>query len=184
MNGLLLGVAYLAVLNPPRTRLALPETPQDLARPGVLAVGSLVALAGLWALAGWSGPVLDALQITPETFRLAAGIVAGIAGLRTMVVPRPSEEPVPEGRRAALWPVAFPRLLTPEVVALALTTGSQEGAAATLAAAACGLVVVNGLGLLPRRDMADRVLLRVGRLISVLLMIVAVFLVVDGIRDV
>ena len=93
MNGLLLGLAYLAVFNPPRSRLAIPETAAGRARAGVLAAGSLLALGGLWAVAAGSGPLLDALEITPETFRLAAGIIVGIAGLRTMVVARPAAEP-------------------------------------------------------------------------------------------
>lgn len=184
MNGLLLGIAYLAVLNPTRVRLAVPETLEGRARTVVLGCGSLLALGALGALAGSSGPLLDALQVTPETFRLAAGIVVGLAGLRTVVAARPADEPEASGWWAVLWPVAFPRLFTPEAAALALTTGSQEGTAATVAAAAAALALLNGLGGARRTEMGDRVMLRVGRMASVLLMLVAVFLIVDGIRDV
>ena len=44
--------------------------------------------------------------------------------------------------------------------------------------------VTVALGFIRRTDLSDRVLLNVGRLVTVLLVIVAVFLMVDGIRDV
>ena len=51
-----------------------------------------------------------------------------------------------------------------------------------------GYVAVIGatvaLGLIRRTELPDRVLFNVGRLVTVLLVIVAVFLMVDGIRDV
>lgn len=184
MNGVLLAIAYLAVVNPPRTRTGVPEDGTGRARSGVLGLGSVGALLALGALGGWSGPILDALQITPETFRLAAGLIVGIAGLRTLVVERPADEPELDGWGAAAWPVAFPRLFTPETAALALTTGSQEGGMAVLGGAAAALALLNALGWLRRTERTDRFLVRLGRMMSVLLMVMAVFLVVDGIRDV
>ena len=184
MNGVLLGIAYLAAVNPLRTRLGLPEHEGGRARVGVLAAGALLALGGVFALAGWSRPILDSLEVSPETFRLAAGIVIAVAAMVTLAKPRPTEEPEAGGAVAALWPVAYPRLLSVEVVALALTTGTKEGVAATLVAAAAAFGITVGLGALRRTGFADRVLLNTGRLIVVLLVIVAVFLMVDGIRDV
>jgi small neutral amino acid transporter SnatA (MarC family) len=184
MNGILLVVAYVAAVNPLRTRLGLPESEGGRARMGVLAVGALLAAGGVWGLAGWSGPILDALQVSPETFRLAAGIVVSVAAIVTLVRPRPAEEPEAPGALASLWPIAYPRLLSAEVVVLALTTGTQEGVAATVAAAAVAFGTAVSLGLVRRSGFSDRVLLNTGRLASVLLVIVAVFLMVDGIRDV
>lgn len=184
MNGILLGIAYLATVNPLRTRVGLPESDGGRGRMSVLALGAVIALGGVLALAGWSGPILDALEVSPETFRLAAGIVITVAAMVLLARPRPATEPEASGAKAALWPVAYPRLLSAEVVALALTTGTKEGVVATLVAAAIAFGLTVALGWLPRTDFTDRVLVNTGRLFTVLLAIVAVYLMVDGIRDV
>ena len=184
MNGILLGIAYLAAVNPLRTRLGLPEDEHGRGRMTVLVTGALVASTGVLAIAGWSGPILDALEVSPETFRLAAGIVVAVAAVITLARPRPPEEPEAGGLLAGVWPVAYPRLLSAEVVALALTTGTKEGVAATLVAAGIAFGSAVALGILRRTTFTDRVLLNLGRLVTVLLVIVAVFLMVDGIRDV
>lgn len=184
MNGILLIVAYLGGCNPARSRLAVPEAEDRRARPGVLAAGSLVAFGAVAALAGWSGPILEALRISPETFRLAAGITAGLTAALFLVSPRPASEPELAGGRAALWPVAFPRLFTPVIAALALSTGASDGVPGSLIGAAVALGILNVLGAIPRRELPDRVLLWAGRMTSVALVLAAVFLIVDGIRDV
>lgn len=184
MNGILLAAAYLGAVAPPRARLGLPERPDGRGRMGVIGGGAVLALAGVWALAGWSGPLLDALEVTPETFRLAAGIVMAVAAMVVLARPRPAEEPEAKGALAALWPVAYPRLLRAEVVALALTTGAKEGAAATVAAAGAAFAITVALGALRRTPFSDRVLEGIGRLAAVLLVLAAVFLMIDGIRDV
>jgi small neutral amino acid transporter SnatA (MarC family) len=180
----LLVIAYLAAVNPARTRLGVPGTGRGRAHLPALAGGSLLALGLVAALAGWSGPLLRALEITPETFRIAAGIAAMLAGAYVLMVPRPAAEPVPAGGWAALWPVCFPLLAGPEVMALAVATGTGEGVTATLAGVATALAVLLLLGLVPRRPPADRVLLWASRVLGLLLLIVGVWLAVDGIRDV
>jgi small neutral amino acid transporter SnatA (MarC family) len=184
MNGILLGVAYVAAVNPLRTRLGLPEDDRRRVRFGVAAAGSILALAGVWALAAGSGPVLDLLEVSPETFRLAAGIVLAVAAIVTLLRPRPPAEPELPGLWSAVWPAFYPRLLSAEVVALALTTGTKEGAAASVAAAGVALAATVLLGRVRRTGFADRVLVNLGRLVTVLLVIAALYLIVDGIRDV
>jgi len=180
----LLVAAYLAACNVARTRLGAPEDGTARARPGALAGGVAVAFGVVAALAGWSGPLLRSLEITPETFRIGAGFVAVIAGAVVLAVPRPAAEPVPRGWRAALWPVAFPLLAGPEVLALAVATGSREGVPATLAAAGAALVALLALGFLPRRPLPDRVLVWASRVLGAVLLLVGIWLAVDGIRDV
>jgi small neutral amino acid transporter SnatA (MarC family) len=180
----LLAVAALAALNPARTRLGIPETARGRARMGPLVLGTVLGVGGAAVAAALSGPLLEALEITPETFRIAAGLVLAIAGLRTVVWPRPAEEPALEGRRSALWPVAFPRVFSPEVAALALTAGSIEGVAPTIAVLAGAGAVLMLLGVVPRRPVADGVLRWVGAILAVLLVAAAAFVMIDGIRDV
>jgi small neutral amino acid transporter SnatA (MarC family) len=180
----LLVAAYLAAVNVARTRLGLPEDPRGRARPAVLAGGAALAFGAVAALAGWSGPLLRSLEITPETFRIAAGFALTIAAVAALLAPRPAAEPVPRGWRAALWPVAFPLLLGPEVMALAVATGTQEGVPATLGATGAALAALLALGALPRRPLPDRVLLWLSRVLGVVLLVAGMWLAVDGIRDV
>ncbi|MBN2113649.1 MAG: hypothetical protein JW785_05915 [Acidimicrobiia bacterium] len=184
MTAGLLAAAYVAAFNVARTRLGVPEDEGGRARPGVLAGGALLVLGVVAALAAASGPLLRVLEITPETFRIAAGFAGVIAAAVVLVMPRPAAEPLPRRWRAAVWPVAFPLLLGPEVLALAVATGSQEGVAATVAAAAGALVALFVLGFLPRRPLPDRVLVWASRVLGAVLLLVALWLAVDGIRDV
>ena len=184
MNTGLLVAAYLGALNAARVRLGLPEREDGRARGPALLGGSLLAVGVVAALAGWSGPLLRALQITPETFRIASGIAAMLAGAYVLIVPRPVPEPSPGGWWAALWPVCFPLLAGPEVMALAVTTGSREGVPGSLVAAGASVAVLLGLGLLPRRPLTDRVLRWLSRVLGMVLLVVGVWLAIDGIRDV
>lgn len=181
--GLLL-VAYFGGLNPARARLGLPETDKR-ARTAALAAGSLLSLGLVAALAGWSGPLLRSLEITPETFRIAAGIAAILGSALALLRPRPAAEPAPaRWWAAAWWPVCFPLLVGPEVMALAVATGSQEGVAPTLGAAAAALLAGIALGRLPRGPVADGVLRWAARVLGLLLLVAGIWLAVDGIRDV
>jgi small neutral amino acid transporter SnatA (MarC family) len=184
MNGALLVVAYVSGLNPLRCRLGIPETMSRRVRAAPLAAGSLLAWGAIVVLAWFSGPLLEWLEITPETFRIAAGFTLALCGLYVLARPVPPEEPVPGGWWPSLWPVAFPRLLGPEMLALSVTTGSKEGVAATAVAAAVALSLLGLLGPVARRETADRVLLHLGRLVAVALLVVAVWLLIEGIRDV
>jgi small neutral amino acid transporter SnatA (MarC family) len=135
-----------AAANPLRAALALlPRSPDD-ARALTVRVGiasALVALAA-WGLAAVSGPLLDGLDISPESFRVGGGVVIALGGARMALI-GPSEWPdlVPSPT-TALVPMAFPVLLAPELVAAAIGLGADEGAGPVLLAA----VVAAGLGTL------------------------------------
>jgi len=181
----LLVAAYLGAMNVARARLGVPEAEiGGRARLPALLGGSLLALGLVAALAGWSGPLLRSLQITPETFRIAAGIAAVLAAAYVLMMPRPAAEPVPGGWWAALWPVCFPLLAGPEVMAMAVASGAREGVLATLAAVGASLAVLLALGALPRRSLTDRVLLWLARVLGMVLLVAGLWLAVDGIRDV
>jgi small neutral amino acid transporter SnatA (MarC family) len=184
MNGMLLAVAALAAVNPFRLRGGMPEEPSGRARLGPLVGGAVFGLAALAGLALASGPFLDAIEVTPETFRIAAGLVVVAAGIRTVLRPDPGGEPELPGWRAALWPVAFPRVVSPEAVALAITAGSIEGAGATTVVLAAALLVTVALGVVARTPGAASLLRWLAGLTGVLLVAAGVFLMIDGIRDV
>jgi len=184
MNGLLAIVAYVAALNPVRTRLGVPEDDKGGARMGPLGVGTALGVLGLAGLAAASRSLLDALEISPETFRIAAGFVLVIVAAWVIFVPVPTAEPVPNGMGALLWPVAYPGVIAPETIALALTTGASDGLGSTvlgLAVAGAGLVV---LGPVRASPLVGRAMAAAGRVLAVVLVLVGIWLAIQGVREV
>lgn len=181
MSGVLAVVAWLAALNPPRTRLGLPQSEGRVCLaitvPGV--TGGVVFLA---VVAVTSDGLLDALEITPEMFRIAAGFVLVIVAASMLLAPVPPQEPVAGGMWGALWPVAYPRVVSPETLALAITTGASDGVQAGPLAVAAGALI--GLAAIPLGPTSRRVAASVGRLFAVLLVLVAVWLAIQGVREV
>jgi small neutral amino acid transporter SnatA (MarC family) len=159
-------------------RLALPE------RRAVVALGALLALGTAAAVAAVGGAFLDALDISPESFRLAAAVVLALEGARALVLPRPGAEPELSGLGAALVPVAFPLLLTPGVVALALAAGGDEVAAEAAGALALAFGSVLAASLVPRGDRADALLAAGGRLLGAAEIAAGIGLAVDALHDV
>jgi small neutral amino acid transporter SnatA (MarC family) len=181
MSPLLILLAYVAAVNPARIRSALPETDgRGRVRPLLIGALIVVALTAVFVVAATS--ILDALDITDETWRIGSGIVVGLVGIVTVVFPSAGDEPVLGGWAASLVPVAFPLLITPQLVALAVVFGATEsfGLAFVMAVVAIAAAVVAGL-----MRVAHASLWRAtSRLLGALLVIVAIALVVEGIRDV
>lgn len=181
MSGLLAVVAWVAALNPARTRLGLPERDgrarMELAGPGVvLGVAFLVAVAAL------SRSLLDVLEITPEMFRIAAGFVLVIVAAWMIFVPFPPEEPVAPGALGAVWPVAYPRVVSPETLTLAISTGASDGVQLGPMALAGAVLIV--LGAVRFGPTGRRVTGAVGRIVAVALILVAIWLAIQGVREV
>ncbi len=177
----LIVLGFIGVVNPPRVRLGLPGVPPRL---DVVLLGSAVALSIAVAIAAAAGWLLGALDVSPETFRLAAGLVLAVEGSWVLVHPRPGPEPVLSNRFAALVPVAFPLLLTPGLIVLCLAAGVDNGVGQTTGALLCGLVLL--LPTLPIESDARRTpLLAAGaRLLAVLEIVAAAGLALDGLRNV
>lgn len=181
MNSLLVIVAYLAALNPARTRLGLPEEGPSVDWGRTLA-GVILGVAALIGVSAGAGFVLDRLEISPETFRIAAGFVLVIAAAWMLFVAVPRQEPVARGWAGAVWPVAYPRVVSPETLTVALTVGASEGveSLAPLVAGAALLV----LGLVPNTPLRGRVLAATGRVIAAVLVVVGIWLAIQGVREV
>jgi small neutral amino acid transporter SnatA (MarC family) len=161
----LIVAAFLGAANAGRVALAA-----EAARPGrrewaiaVVAGAALVVVGVLGA-----DPLLDALSISPPSFRLAAGIVLLAAGLKTLVWPAPAPGPF-----AAV-------LVTPELAVVAISFGADEPAGKVLAAAALGLLPL----VLAARAQRPGTSAVVARLLAALQIVAGVALGVNGIRDV
>lgn len=176
----LIMLGFIGAVNPARVRLGLPAA----VRLDIVLLGSIVALGAAAGIAAASGWLLDLLEVSPETFRLAAGLVLAVEGSWTLVRPRPGPEPVLPNRLAALVPVAFPLLLTPGLVALSLAAGADNGVGQTTAALACGLVLLVPARLI-ESGTGDQALLAAGaRLLAALEIVAAAGLALEGLRNV
>ncbi|MEE8498250.1 MAG: MarC family protein [Acidimicrobiia bacterium] len=184
MNTLLALVAYVAALNPARTRLGVPENDNGGARMDLLGPGTAIGVLALVAIAAISDPVLDALEISPETFRIAAGFVLVIVATWMMFVPIPTSEPVPDGFAARFWPVAFPRVISPETITLTLSIGASDGLGLVLPGLGLAAGLLVALGPLRAGPMTGRVMAALGRVAAVILVVVGVWLALQGVREV
>jgi small neutral amino acid transporter SnatA (MarC family) len=171
-------LALVASTNPCRVRLVLPE------RRSAVGLGVVVALASASGVAAVGGALLDALDISPETFRLAGAVVLTLEGARAVVLPRAAPEPQLDGLGAALVPVAFPLLLTPGVVMLALTAGGDDLVWQAVGALAVAFSLVLVATWVPRGTRADALLRAGGRLLGAVEIAAGVALAVDSLHDV
>ena len=104
------------------------------------ALGRARALA-----AGLSEPVLDLLDVSAPTFRVAAGAVLAVAGIRWVVV---GARPTVQEDASAL--ALLPLFLAPQVVAVAITVGVDDGVATVALAGAAALFAAVDRGPLAR----------------------------------
>ena len=156
---------FLATTNAGRVALA-----SRVAHPGRRAVASALLLGfGLVSVSVvFAGDLLEGLTISPESFRIAAGLVLGATGLRTIVWPQPMQGPF-----AAI-------LVTPELVVLAISFGADESTARALTAAAVSIPFLTWAALRPPRKASGLA----AQFLAALQLAVAVALVVSGVRDV
>lgn len=173
-------VAFLLALNPPAASLALVRD-RRTDRPGPVAAGAGVALAVVIALAAASATVLDLLDLSPGSFRLGAGAVITLSGVRWLLAGAPvsSEEPATDPRLTAY--IAFPTLLTPGLAALALSSGARDGVAVTAAAAAVALAAGAGC-VFERRRIPVSLATALVRLFGAGALIIGVGIAIDGAR--
>lgn len=173
-------LGFLATVNPAAAAIALVRD-RRTDRPRSVAAGVLAAGAVLVILGAAAGPLLDLLDVTLGTYRLGAGVVIAVAGLRWLVAgaAEPSEEPDDDRRLAGY--VAFPVLLTPGAVVLSVSVGAEHGAAGTAVGAVLA-VVLAGLGLYLRRSLPHLLMAGLVRLLGAGATIIGVAVAVDGIR--
>jgi hypothetical protein len=159
-----LAAGFLAATNAGRVALAFQaDRPQPRSAALALLAGfGLVAVAAVFA-----DDLLDGLSISPESFRIAAGLVLGAAGVRTLVWPQPASAPF-----AGI-------LVTPELASLAVSFGADEATWKVLAAAAVALPFLVAAVTRPRGPMV-----LAAQFLGALQLVVAVALIVSGIRDV
>jgi small neutral amino acid transporter SnatA (MarC family) len=185
-SGWLWVAALVLALNPARAAFGLPRDARSRGSVvGMAAVGGLIGGLVVCIAATAGDPLLDALDVSEPSFRIAAGVVAVIAGIGDLFRRPPSPEPALAGRRAALIPVAIPIVARPALLVLALAAGADRGVLESVGAMAIGIALLIGLTAgSPIEGPGGRVLRWTGRLLAAALVACGVILAVDGVMDV
>jgi hypothetical protein len=157
---------FLGATNAGRVALALTArrgTSQHRDLAVALAAGAALIVAAVFA----ADPLLDALDISPESWRIAAAVVLAATAIRTIIWPT--------------WNGPFAAVLvTPELAALSISFGADESAGKVLAAAAVALIPALLAAHARRRETSALA----AQFLAALQIVVAVALAVSGIRDV
>ena len=185
-SGWLWAAALVLALNPARAAFGVPRagrSPRSVV--GVAALGGLIGGLAVCVAATAGGPLLEALDVSEPSFRIAAGIVAGLAGAIDLFRRPPPPEPALAGWRAALIPVAIPVVARPALLVVALGAGADQGVLVSAGAMATGIALLAGLAAgWPIDGPGGRVLRWEGRLLAAVLVACGVILAVDGVLDV
>jgi len=179
-------IVLVLCLNPARAAFAVPRadrTPREVL--GICVAGGALGTLAVVAAAALADPLLDALDVSDPSFRIAAGIVAGLTGVADLFRRPPRPEPALPGRRAAFVPVAIPAVARPALLVVAIGAGADQGVLVSFGAMAVGVALLAGLvSALPTDGPRGRVLMWASRLLAAALVAGGAILTVDGIQDV
>jgi small neutral amino acid transporter SnatA (MarC family) len=171
-------LALLAAVNPLAVAVALWPRERRL----LIAVAAAIALAVAVVCAAVSDPILDALDVTLGTFRVAAAVVLGLAGARWLVVGAPTvgADGPAAGPGRVVVPLLIPVLITPQLVMVSVSVGADEGVVLVAVGAAVSLALAWIAAIAPKRHRGGWT---AGvRLVAALAVAAAVGLAVDGVR--
>ena len=175
--------ALVLALNPPRAAFGVPRagrSPSSVL--GVTAAGGLIGGLAVCLAAAAGDSLLDVLDVSEPSFRVAAGVVAAVAGILDLFRRRPPPEPALPGWRAALVPVAIPVVARPALLVLALGAGAELGVLLSVAAMVLGVALLTGLvAWWPSEGPRGRALRWAARLLAMGLVACGVILTIDGI---
>ena len=128
MSLTLIAFAAVCAANPFRLGACAPAPVEARRQAVVVAVAVTLIAVGLFALL--SKPILEMLNVSGSSSRIAAGVAVLIVGIRDLFIQPPAAEPALAGWRAGIVPMAFPTLLTPALLILAISAGNARGALA------------------------------------------------------
>jgi small neutral amino acid transporter SnatA (MarC family) len=164
---------FLVAVNPAAVAASVPRAALSRPRAQVAFITTAVTAA---VLAGCNGPLLDWLDVSPPTFRVAAGAVLGLVSARWVLLgakPITTVEDVP----------IFSLLLSPQLVAVTITAGTEVGAASATAGTVVALVA-SGAAVYWQELPGPAVWSWATRLVGVAGIAMALALVVDGVKTV
>jgi small neutral amino acid transporter SnatA (MarC family) len=178
-------IALVAALNPARAAFGIPSGRGSPSALGLAALGGLIGGLGVCAAAVLGAPLLDALDVSEPSFRIAAGAVAALGGIADLFRRPPGPEPALAGWRAALVPVAIPLVARPVLLLVALSAGADRSALVAAGSMAIAVALLSGLTAWWSTDgPRGRVLRWASRLLAAVLIACGVVLGADGVLDV
>ncbi len=140
MSSTLIALAAVCAANPFRVAACAP-TRADIRRQAAT-VATLLSLAAVGLLAVLSEAILEALNVSGSSSRIAAGAAVLFVGIRDLFMQPPSPEPALEGWRAGVVPMAFPVLFNPALAILVISAGSERGAATAVGVIGAAILLV------------------------------------------
>jgi small neutral amino acid transporter SnatA (MarC family) len=177
--------AFFAAVNPAAVAMALAapkDDGRDARKPWTMGfLGAGVATVLFFAAVLVASPLLDWLQIEPETFRIAAGIVMAVSGAYTIWFGRWGRHTDDVGRLAPVFPLGLPLLAGPAGLMAALSYSVDEGAGQTFGAIVVW-IVVGAILVVARPPKSGAALDAIARITGALLVAIAAGLVVSGVR--
>ncbi len=175
MTFLLVAIAAFSAVNPARLVAAVP--PGEAM--GIRVYTASLALSGavLLALAGFSGPLIDAIGVTSSSAIIAAGIALVVIGVRDTVVAPPRIVESPSWPRMLLVPVFFPTIFTPALALISIASGAERGLTVGWTASMAGVAVSLGFGMVATR----RGLLNGGMVLRAMASVVGLLAVAAGV---
>lgn len=123
MTTTLLFLALLAATNPIRVHAVRTEP----VTAGVLGYAFATTIGLGAAFAVLSGPLLDAVDVSESSARIAAGVALVVVAAKDVIGPVPKPEPSLAGDRAGIVPVAFPTAFNPATALLTLSAAADRG---------------------------------------------------------
>jgi multiple antibiotic resistance protein len=177
-------VVFLAAVNPASVALVMARVRAEQDRPRwpvVIGIAAAAALA-LYALAaGFAHPLLDFLDVAPESFRLAAGVVLAVVGASTVCCGALPHGSYDRGTQTAFIAIAVGMMAGPAGLTAAVSSSADHGLVRTLAASAVALTVTGCL-LAARPARGRPALDAVARVTGALLIAIAAGLATSGVR--
>jgi small neutral amino acid transporter SnatA (MarC family) len=177
-------IALVAALNPARAAFGIPSNRGSPSALGLAALGGLVGGVGVCAVAALGGPLLDLLDVSEPSFRIAAGALAALGGIADLFRRPPGPEPALAGWRAALVPVAIPLVARPVLLVMALGAGADSSALLAAGSMAIAVGLLTGLTVWGTAGPRGRVVRWASRLLAAVLIACGVVLGADGVLDV
>lgn len=177
-------IFFFAAVNPAAVALAAARLREnrDVSREWRTPAIALAIAVVVYAVAAFGAErLLSGLEIEPESFRVAAGIVMAAAGVLAIWRGAPPAEGDGGRAWAAVFPIALPLLVSPAGLVAAVTYGADDGGGKALGALLVSLAVAGAL-LVAQPAKRMPALDAVARLTGALLVAVAAGLVVDGVR--
>ena len=173
-------VAFLLTCNPAAATVALAHD-RRTDRPIPVVAGAVAAALTLVLLGVGADSILELLELNLGTFRVGAGAIIIVAGIRWLATGSPKDAIEPETDVRLAGFVFFPTLLTPGAAVLAVSTGAEEGTGVVALAAALA-IAVGAAGVYARRSIPHALALGAVRLVGAGSIVVGAGLLVDGLK--